>query len=147
MSSLDVRLERMIDATPEVAFHHWVDADERRRWCAPEENWLIDAETDLRVGGSWRVAFGPNPNEMYLTEGIFEEIAPPRRLVYTSRFHYPDGRSYETRITVTFEPVDGRTRLTLVDAGYPDEHERADHEAGLPAFLDAFERTIHEEMS
>jgi uncharacterized protein YndB with AHSA1/START domain len=142
MSSLDIRLERLIDTTPDVAFHHWVDADARRRWCAPEEGWIIEADTDLRVGGAWSVAFGPTPDEMYRTEGVFEEVDPPRRLVYNSIFRYPDGRTFETNLTVTFEAREGKTLLTVLDAGYPNEQQRAEHESGLPAFLDAFERTL-----
>src|SRR5207253_3031720 len=97
MNSRDIRLQRLIDTTPDVAFRHWVDADARRRWYAPDPGWTAEAETDLRVGGAWRVRFGPTPEEMYLAQGVFEEVDPPRRLVYSSVFRYPDGRSFETR--------------------------------------------------
>ncbi len=142
MTSRDIRLQRLIDTTPDVAFHQWVDPDARRQWYAPDEGWTAEAETDLRVGGSWRVSFGPTPAEMYRTEGVFEEIDPPRRLVYSSTFRYPDGRSFETHVTVTFEARGGKTLLTFTDAGYPSDEERAEFERGWPDFLDAFERTV-----
>jgi uncharacterized protein YndB with AHSA1/START domain len=88
------------------------------------------------------VRFGPTPEEMYVLEGVFEEVDPPRRLVYRSVFRYPDGRSFATRVTVTFEAQEGKTLLTLVDAGYPSEQERATYEQGWPDFLDAYARTL-----
>ena len=32
MSRLEIRLQRVLDTTPDVAFKHWVDAEARRRW-------------------------------------------------------------------------------------------------------------------
>jgi len=143
MSGFDIRLERVVNAPPDETFKHWVDAEARRRWYAPEAGWIVEAETDLRVGGAWRVLFGPSRDEMYLEHGVFEEIDPPHRLVYNTLYEFPDGRpSFETRVTVTFAPRDGGTLLTVLDTGYPSEEQRARHESGWPGFLDAFEQTL-----
>src|SRR5207244_9205240 len=57
MAGFDVRLQRVIDAAPDVAFRHWVDADGRREWYAPDEgSRVVESETDPRVGGSYRTA-------------------------------------------------------------------------------------------
>jgi uncharacterized protein YndB with AHSA1/START domain/catechol 2,3-dioxygenase-like lactoylglutathione lyase family enzyme len=144
MSGFDIRLERVVNATPDAAFKHWVDAEARRRWYAPDDSWTVEAaETDLRVGGAWRVRFGPTPDEMYVEQGVFEDIDPPHRVVYTTVYEFPDGRpSFRTRVTVTFEPRGDRTLLTVLDTGYPSEEQRRAYEAGWPDFLDAFERTL-----
>lgn len=143
MTGFDIRLERVVNSTPDAAFKHWVDAEARRRWYAPEDGWIVEAETDLRIGGAWRVLFGPTREEMYLEHGVFLEIDPPHRLVYTTLYEFPDGRpSFETRVTVTFEAHDDGALLRLLDTGYPSEEQRAAHESGWPGFLDAFERTL-----
>ena len=143
MSGFDIRLERVLSIAPDEAFKHWVDAEARRGWYAPEDGWIVEAETDLRVGGAWRVLFGPTRDEMYLEHGVFEEVDPPHRLVYTTLYEFPDGRPpFETRVTVTFEARDGATVLTILDTGYPNEEQRNDNESGWPMFLDAFERTL-----
>jgi uncharacterized protein YndB with AHSA1/START domain len=143
MTGFDIRLERVLNTTPDAAFKHWVNAEARRLWYAPEAGWIVEAETDLRVGGTWRVLFGPTREEMYLEHGVFEEIDPPHRLVYSTLYEFPDGRpSFDTRVTVTFEAHDGGTLLRLLDTGYPSEEQRAAHESGWPGFLDAFERTL-----
>jgi uncharacterized protein YndB with AHSA1/START domain len=140
---LEIRLQRVLDTTPDVAFEHWVDAAQRRRWYAPEDGWIVEAETDLRVGGTWRVLFGPAPDEMYLEHGVFEEVDPPHRVVYSTLYEFPDGRPpFETHVTVTFEGREGGTLLTVLDTGYPSDEQRASHESGWGGFLDAFERTL-----
>ena len=92
MTGFDLRLQRVVNTTPEAAFRHWVDAEARRRWYAPDAAWIVEAETDLRVGGEWRVRFGPTRDWMFVEYGEFEEIDPPHRVVYTNRYEYPDGR-------------------------------------------------------
>jgi uncharacterized protein YndB with AHSA1/START domain len=143
MTGYDIRLQRVVSAAPDQAFTHWVDASARRSWYAPEGDWIVEAETDLRVGGAWRVLFGPSDSELYLEHGVFEQIDRPHRIVYTTLYEFPDERpSFETRVTVTFESVDGGTLLTVFDRGYPTDQQRARHESGWPYFLDGFERTL-----
>jgi uncharacterized protein YndB with AHSA1/START domain len=76
----DIRLQRVVSAAPDDAFDHWVDASARRSWYAPEDGWVIEAETDLRVGGVWRVLFGPRRDEMYLEHGVFHELTSSGRM-------------------------------------------------------------------
>ena len=144
MTSFDIRLQRLIDVSPRVAFDRWVDADARRHWYAPDPGSSVaEAETDLRVGGSYRVSIvGPTGDLLYTEEGVFEVIEAPHRLVYRQVMSVSDGSSVETRVTVTFEERDGKTLLTLLDAGYPTEEQRDEFERGWPDFLDAYERSV-----
>lgn len=144
MTSFDIRLQRLIDVAPPAAFDQWVDADARRNWYAPDEgSVVVEAVTDLRIGGSYRVTvIGPTGDPMYTDEGVFEVIEPPHRLVYRQIMAMPDGTSVETRVTVTFEERDGKTLLTLVDTGYPTEEQRDEFEQGWPDFLDAYVRSF-----
>jgi uncharacterized protein YndB with AHSA1/START domain len=144
MSTFSIRLQRVVDTSPEAAFEHWVDADARRSWYAPDEgSSVIESETDLRVGGSYTVAVvGPTGDPLFREQGIFEEVDPPRRLAYQQTMRLPNGSSVETRVTVTFEGYEGKTLLTVFDEGYPSEEQRNTFEQGWPDFLDAFEQTI-----
>jgi uncharacterized protein YndB with AHSA1/START domain len=144
MTSFDIRLQRLIDVPPDVAFDQWVDAAARRRWYAPDEgSVVVESETDLRISGSYRVSVvGPTGDPMFTEEGIFEEIEAPHRLVYRQIMAMSDGTSVETRVTVTFEEREGKTLLTLLDAGFPTEEQRDEFERGWPGFLDAYERSL-----
>jgi uncharacterized protein YndB with AHSA1/START domain len=140
--SLDIHLERIVDATPEEAFAAWIDPTARLGWYAPVDGWIVEATSDLRVGGDWCARFGPTADEMYTEAGEYTEIDPPHRVAYTNVFTFPDGRSFTTTNVVTFEAVDGKTRLVVADIGYPNEEQRAAHENGWPSFLDAYERYL-----
>lgn len=142
MMSLDVRIERLIDATPEAAFDAWVGPEARLQWYADHAGGHVEASHELRVGGEWHVAFGPSAHRLYREDGVYKEVDPPRRLVYTCVFSTPDGDSFETLVTVTFEAIGDKTLLTLVDAGFRDERTRRAHESGWPSFLDRYERVV-----
>ena len=143
MTGYDIRFERVVEATPHAAFSHWLDPEAQRRWYAPDDGWVVDSEADLRVGGTWRVEFGPSREETYVEHGVFEELDPPHKAVYTVNHEYPDGRKpYLTRVTVTFAPHERGTLLTLLDTGFPSAAQRDEIEGGWPSFLDAFERTL-----
>jgi uncharacterized protein YndB with AHSA1/START domain len=140
--SLDIRLERLVSATPEEAFAAWVEPASRLEWYAPQDGWIVEATADLRVGGAWMARFGPSRAEMYTEAGEFTEVDPPHRVAYTNTFTFPDGRSFTTVNVVTFEAVDGKTRLVIEDKGYPSEAQRDAHQNGWPAFLDKYERSL-----
>ena len=140
--SLDIKIERLLDTTPAMAFDRWTNPEFMERWYAPQDGWVAQATTDVRVGGEWRVAFGPGDGETWREHGVYTVVEPPNRIAYTSIFTFPDGRTFETFVTVTFEERDGKTLMTLIDAGYPNEEQRNAHANGWPGFIDAFERTL-----
>lgn len=145
--SYEIRLERHLHVTPDVAFHHWVDAEQRRVWYrGDEDDWIVEAATDLRVGGRFIVRWGPAPDDAYQEDGTFEVVDPPHRLVYTSRFtpRTPDeGDPFELRITITFEPEPDGTMLRIVETGYPTAEIRdAFQREGTAQGLAFYERTL-----
>lgn len=141
MTRFDAQFERLVDATPEQAFDVWNDATARVNWHKPDGRWIVEASTDLRVGGRWRVAFGPSPGEMTVEEGVYEVVDRPHRVVYTCRHRIPGREEFVTRTTVTFEPRGSQTLVILVDAGFPDIEQRRHFDDGWPAFLDSFARS------
>jgi uncharacterized protein YndB with AHSA1/START domain len=142
VTGFEIRQQRLVDAPPDIAFQEWVGADARMRWHKPEPHWVVEANTDLRVYGAWRVAFGPSRAQMFVEEGVFDVVEPPHRVAYTCR-HHQDGRpTFETLVTVTFEAWGERTLVTLVEVGFPDDALRREYERGWPAFLDAFDHWV-----
>lgn len=145
--SYDIRLERSLRVAPEVAFHHWADAEARCNWYrGDEDDWVVEAETDLRVGGRFVVRWGPTTDDAYQEDGTFEVVEPPNRLVYTSRFTprtVEEGAPFELRVTVTFDADGGGTLLRLIESGYPTiEMRDAFLRDGAAQGLDFYERTL-----
>ncbi len=69
-------------------------------------------EIDLRPGGAYRfVQRGPDGKD-YPFKGVYREIVPPERLVYTQCFDVEPYLSHEELVTVTLDEHDGKTTLT-----------------------------------
>lgn len=114
---------RVLDAPRELVFSAWTDPKHLSQWWGPDGFSTTTESFDFRAGGVWRfVMHGPDGHD-YRNRITFDEIAPPERLVY----HHGGGDDVEPvqfRTTVTFEDLDGRTRLTL-RAVFASAEERA----------------------
>jgi uncharacterized protein YndB with AHSA1/START domain len=140
--SHDLRVERWFNAAPREVFDAYTDPAAQREWYQ-EPGWVVEAACDLRVGGRWTVAFGPQGAEPYRETNVFRQVDPPWRLVYTSTVTMPDGSSFDTGMEVTFQERDGGTRMTIVHTGFPSAELRDDHRSGWPGFLDRLERVVN----
>jgi uncharacterized protein YndB with AHSA1/START domain len=56
--SHDLTVERLLDATPEVAFDAFVDPNSQKELYAEAPDWLVESDCELRVGGRWTITFG-----------------------------------------------------------------------------------------
>jgi uncharacterized protein YndB with AHSA1/START domain len=138
--SHDLRLERVYDAAPEVVFDAFTDPDAQKELYADAPDWPVEAHCDLRVGGTWTITFGPPGGPPAVETNVFQVIERPRRLVFSSSMKMPDGSTIQTDIQVTFEEEGGRTRMTLVQRGFPDAHVRDDFTSGWGTILDRLGR-------
>lgn len=114
-------LIKEFDATPEELWRYWTDPVEAATWLhprgvsTPRETVRIDA----RVGGSYEyVMVNDDTGEHYPTAGEYREVVPHERMVFT--WGRPEDDPDDCPIiTVTFEPVDGGTRMTFDLRGFP----------------------------
>ena len=110
-SDREIVLTRVFDAPRQMVFDAFTRPELLRRWFGARGWNLVVCEVDLRVGGGWRfVSRGPDGAEMG-QGGVYREVVPPDRLVYTELF---DDQSYpgESLIAHDFAEQDGRTTLT-----------------------------------
>ncbi len=146
----DLKIERLIDAPPELVFDAFVDPAAQRVLYdnETEPTWTVESELDLRVGGTWTIAFGRAGEEPYRETNVFTEVERPRRIVFDSTmFMVEDGLNVHTTVTVTFENRDAKTLLTIVQTGFERQQDRDVIEGGWPSILDALERLVAERLS
>jgi uncharacterized protein YndB with AHSA1/START domain len=140
--SLDLRLRRVYDATPEVVFDAFTGPNAQKELYADAPDWIVESECDLRVGGRWTIAFGPPGSEPARETNVFLVVERPRRLVYTSSMRLPDGSIVDTAMQVTFEEDDGGTRVTIVQSGFATTERRDEFASGWAMILDELGRVI-----
>lgn len=103
---------RVFAAPRDLVFEAWTRPEHVRRWWGPRGYTMTVCEIDLRSGGAYRfVHRGPDGNE-YPFKGVYREIVPSERLVYTQIFDVPGLSDHELLVTVNFDERDGQTLLT-----------------------------------
>jgi uncharacterized protein YndB with AHSA1/START domain len=110
-SDREIVLTRLFDAPGRLVFEAMTKPEHVKRWwgCLDDKYSVPVCEIDLRVGGAWRfVNRGPMGEVAF--HGIYREIAPPDRVVFTEIYEaYPD---VESVVTAVFTEEGGKTRLT-----------------------------------
>ena len=130
-------LTRVFDAPRVLVFKAFSSAEHLAQWFGPKRFTLPFCETDFRPGGAYRLCMrGPDGKEYWL-QGVYDEIIEPERIVFTwERNGADDPHPGHTRVTVTFEDVAGRTRLTLRQAAFDSAESRDGHEHGWTEALE-----------
>jgi uncharacterized protein YndB with AHSA1/START domain len=137
--SYELRVERLIDASPEEVFDAYTDPEAQKIWFTIlDEGMQVENHVDLRVGGKWVSTWGFTPDEMFREVITFQVIERPHQLVYKSSLTSPDGSTLDTDVEITFRDEGGKTMMTVVQSGFPDEAIR-DFVANT-AWIGAFER-------
>ena len=105
---------RTFNAPAHIVFDAWTKPELLKRWWAPKSFGvsLFECESDLRVGGTYRYAFGRDPKNPEVFSGRYVEVSSPSRLVVTQVYERMSDAG-EAMVTATFEESQGRTRLTL----------------------------------
>lgn len=112
-SDREILITRAFDAPRTVVFDAWTKPEHVAQWWDPSGAPLAVCEIDLRPTGAFRfVPQGPDGLKHPFT-GIYREIAPPARLVFTTRIS-PSG--VESVGTLVFSEHEGRTTLTMTIA-------------------------------
>jgi uncharacterized protein YndB with AHSA1/START domain len=112
-SDREIVLTRAFDAPRDLVFEAWTRPEHVRHWWGWRSSTMVQCEAEVRPGGSWRyVTREKNGAEVPFT-GVYQEVAPPERLVYTAIYDVePFNQGDPAVTTVTFREDAGRTTVT-----------------------------------
>jgi uncharacterized protein YndB with AHSA1/START domain len=129
-------LNRHYPVAPEKVWRAWTDAEAVKRWWGPGPGEPVSlAELDVRVGGRFRIVFGGPDGKMHECAGVYKEVVPNRKLVFT--WHWPNSTPERVSVvTIVFEAVGKGTELHFKHEQLFDEKARDDHKRGWSASLD-----------
>ena len=123
---------RTFNGPPRLVWEAWTKPELFKQWWAPKSFGItmLSCEMDVRVGGKYRVVFGPGA-EFY---GTYIDVTPHTRLVWTNE----EGDQGVQVTTVTFEEKDGKTLLVMHDL-YPSKEAL---DAALTGMDDGMRETL-----
>ena len=127
-------LKRRLNAPPAKIYRAWTDAAKISRWFGPEDAEILRAETDVRVGGRFRIVFRGPDGEEHDVGGVYREVVPNQKLVFTWAWRSTPER--ESLVTVALKRDGDGTLLTLLHEQFFDEAARDRHQAGWAPILD-----------
>lgn len=143
MTDTTLRIERIFDALPDKVFDTWTSRDAMLEWYRDGDGWRVDVtELDVRTGGRYRVEFGPRDQPPFVEYGVYLEIDRPRRIVMSETLEGVEAPWADTRVTVEFHELAGKTRLVLTHERFPSKHHRDLAGGGWPGFLDRIEKLV-----
>jgi len=117
MTTTTITVSRTVAASPDQAFAAWTEVDRLARWWWPQLAGTT-YDVDAREGGRFRIQ---SPAIGATVSGVYAEVDPPRRLVF-SWVWQDDGEPTpeEDTVVVTFEPEPDGTTVTVA-------HTSAEH--------------------
>ena len=135
-------LKRRLNAPPSKIYRAWTDAAKISRWFGPEDAEILRAETDVRVGGRFRIVFRGPEGEEHDVGGVYREVVPNQKLVFTWAWRSTPER--ESLVTVALKRDGDGTLLTLLHEQFFDEAARDRHGRGWNETLDKLESYVRE---
>ena len=136
-------LIRKVAAQPETVFAALTEpAGIACWWGPPDAGPVLLAETDVRVGGSYRVRFRKLDGTEHEAGGEYLEVVRPFRLVMTWRWTeggHADEAGKESRIEIELRPIGAGTEVVFTHARLRTEASRDAHAWGWTGALDRLE--------
>ena len=118
----DLRYERIVRAPPEEAFAAFISTGGQIAFYGQDDpGWIVQSESEVRVGGAWTVAFGPSPERLHRHRHVFEVIDGPGRLLLSTTEMRLDGSTLRFETEFTFEARDDGTLMTMIQRGIPTD--------------------------
>jgi len=130
-----LKVKRFYPVAPAKVWRAWTDARALGQWFRPDASFSVPvAESDVRVGGGFRVLMINAKGEQFDLSGAYRELVPERRLVMTWGWKNQPGQV--SLVTVNLRPAGTGTQLDLLHEGYLDFVDQPTHEEGWNGALD-----------
>ena len=136
-------ITRVFDAPRELVFKAWTDKQHAMMWWGPKHHPATQVDMDVKPGGRWRHCLKSVETGKDLWHGgSFREVVPPERLVFTFAWEESGERGLDTLVTVTFEDLVGKTRMTMHQTPFQSHGERDGHGEGWSSAFDRLEEHL-----
>jgi uncharacterized protein YndB with AHSA1/START domain len=138
MTSLTI--VRRIAARPSIVWGALTTPEGIASWWGPDAGPVLLAETDVRLGGAFRVRFRMIDGSEHESRGEYREVVRPERLAMSWRWVDGGDDPGESLVEIELRATAGGTELTFTHSRLHDEEARRSHQQGWSGALDKLER-------
>lgn len=133
-ASPELTITRRFNAPRALVFRAWTQPEHLVRWLGPASFKAHSVALDAREGGAWRACIDSPEGSEHWMGGIYREISPPERLVFTFAW---ESTGFQTLVTITFAEDGEGTRMTFHQKPFESIESRDLHDEG---WTSSFER-------
>jgi uncharacterized protein YndB with AHSA1/START domain len=136
-------ITRRLRASPQKVYAAWTNPENLVQWFAltQAKPGSMQADLDVRVGGRYRISFTNDKNDEYFeVGGLYREVVPNERLVFTWAWHSTPER--ESLVSIQLKPDAAGTLMVFQHEQFGDETARDNHERGWNTFFDVLEKVV-----
>jgi uncharacterized protein YndB with AHSA1/START domain len=117
----ELTITRIFDASRDLVFKAWTDPKLLSEWWGPRGVTNPVCKIDAKPGGLIHIVMlagkdlGNLEGQRWPMTGVFKEVAPPKRIVFTaSAIEDENGiPQLENKVTIMFEDLGGKTKMML----------------------------------
>lgn len=130
----ELTLERRLDAPAGAVWRCWTEPALLTRWFTPAPWVTVSAVVDLRPGGRFATVMRSPEGEEFPNEGVFLEVVPVRRLVFTDAYAagwFPSAKPFFTGIVEMTDDGAGGTTYVARARHWTEEDKTRHAEMGF----------------
>jgi len=155
-NSNDLVIVRVFDAPREMVWKFWTDPEKMKKWWGPKPFTAPFINIDFRVDGKYLYCMRSPDNQDFWSAGTYKQIVPMEKIVCTDSFADKNGKIIsandyglegewpkELTVTVTFEDMNGKTKMTMRQEGLPTEKMKEQTQEGWTTSFDKLEETLN----
>lgn len=130
-------IKRVFNAPRDLVFKAWTDPDHIAKWFGPRDHPAREVNVDVRPGGQWRGCLRSTEtgNDLWVG-GVYREIVPSERLVFTFAWEEEGERGLETLVTIAFAEQGAKTLMTFRQTPFQSAGELDGHRGGWTSSFD-----------
>jgi uncharacterized protein YndB with AHSA1/START domain len=135
-------LTRRFRAQPEKVWAAWTDPEKLIGWfCTTKAKpGSLRAELDVRIGGRYRISFDMESGEYSEVGGVYREVVPNEKLVFSWAWHSTPER--ESLVTVSVRPDGAGSLMVFTHEQFFDETARDNHAKGWNQLFEQLEQVL-----
>lgn len=134
MNNRELKLEKIVEAPRELIWRCWTEAEHLKNWFTPKPWLTTECTIDLRIGGEFFTKMKSPEGEYYPNSGVYLEIIPNQRLVFTDAYTagwQPSENPFFTAIIELEDAGQGKTKYTATARHWTVENCKKHEEMGF----------------
>jgi uncharacterized protein YndB with AHSA1/START domain len=137
-----LRIERTLPAPRPLVYRAFTDPARMMQWFGPHGFEATFVDLDVREGGHWRGGMrGPDGREL-IASGVYREVVPDVRLVFTYAWEREGARGFETLCRLELRDEGAQTRMSFEQGPFEAAADASDHRRGWGEAFEKLARSV-----